>query len=222
MGKSKFGQIVALGAVVGAGAWVYKKYDTIKSMYHKVSLFKGERYEYDIFEGEAIAAMFSGVMIDLSDVEFADDEVYLDIYALCSGVKVFIPKDVEIVLEGTNNASGIQVDQDEDTPKTKTLYINYNATASGIQITDNVDDSCCCCGDDECCDDESCDDPSCCCNDDDEDVNEEENVDTNEEKSTKEEVKEEVKEEEVVKEIKEEDSIDVFEAPEDLDDDFFE
>jgi len=153
MAKGKLGKLVALSAVIGAGAWVYKKYDTIKSMYHKVSIFKGDRYEFDEFDGEAIAAMFSGVMIDLSDVVFSEDEVYLDIYALCSGIRVLIPKDVEVVLEGSNNASGVQVDQDEDTPKTRTLYINYNITASGLQITDNID---------ACCDDECCDDPDCC------------------------------------------------------------
>jgi len=152
MAKGKFGKLVALSALAGAGAWIYKKYDTIKSMYHKVSLFKGERYEYDTFDGEAIAAMFSGVMIDLSDVEFTDDEVYLDIYALCSGVKVLIPRDVEVVLEGTNNASGITVDQDEDSSKLKTLYINYNITASGLLVTDNIDE--CDCGDDCTCDDD--------------------------------------------------------------------
>lgn len=163
MAKGKLGKLVALSAVVGAGAWVYKKYDTIKSMYHKVSIFKGDRYEFDEFDGEAIAAMFSGVMIDLSDVTFSEDEVYLDIYALCSGIRVLIPKDVEVVLEGSNNASGVQVDQNEDTPKTRTLYINYNITASGLQITDNVDD---CCDDPDCCsdDEEPCDDPECCCN----------------------------------------------------------
>lgn len=174
MAKNKLGKLVALSAVVGAGAWLYKKYDTIKSMYHKVSIFKGERYEYEEFDGEAIAAMFSGVMIDLSDVEFTEDEVYLDIYALCSGIRILIPTDVEVVLEGTNNASGIQVDQDEDTEKTRTLYINYNATASGIQVTDNITDfgeGCCsdpecCCDDEECCtDDEECceEDKPCCC-----------------------------------------------------------
>ncbi len=165
MAKNKLGKFVALGALVGAGAWIYKKYDTIKSMYHKVSIFKGERYEYDEFDGEAIAAMFSGVMIDLSDVEFTEDEVYLDIYALCSGVKILIPSDVEIVLEGTNNASGISVDQDEDTEKIKTLYINYNATASGIHVTDNINEfeDGCCGGDNCCCDDDTCDDDDCSC-----------------------------------------------------------
>lgn len=168
MAKGKLGKLVALSAVVGAGAWVYKKYDTIKSMYHKVSIFKGDRYEFDEFDGEAIAAMFSGVMIDLSDVTFSEDEVYLDIYALCSGIRVLIPKDVEVVLEGSNNASGVQVDQNEDTPKTRTLYINYNITASGLQITDNVDD---CCDDPDCCcedDDDCCSDDDCCCGSDEE------------------------------------------------------
>jgi len=158
MGKNKFGKLVALSAVIGSGAWVYKKYETIKSMYHKVSIFKGERYEFDEFDGEAIAAMFSGVVVDLSNVEFVEDEVYLDIYALCSGIRILIPKDVEIVLEGSNKASGVQVDQDDDITKTKTLYINYNITASGLLITDNIDECC----DDECCDDPECNDPDCC------------------------------------------------------------
>jgi len=143
MKKGKLGKVVALGAVMGAGAWVYKKYDTIKSMYHKVSFFKGECYEFEEFDGEAIAAMFSGIVIDLSQAEFIDDEVYLDVYAFASGVRIIIPKNVEVVLEGTNKASGIQIDQEESEEKTHTLYINYRATVSGILITDNMEEGCC-------------------------------------------------------------------------------
>ena len=178
MAKKKIGLIVTLGAIVGSAAWVYKKYDSIKSMYHKVSLFKGERIDFDTFEGEAVAGMFSGLLVDLSLAEFSEKEVYLDVYGFCSGIRVLIPKDVEVVLEGTNKASGVHLDQDEDILKTRTLFINYNLTASGLSISDNIDDShedaidesakneaCCdddCCKDEACCDDDCCDDEACC------------------------------------------------------------
>jgi len=178
MAKKKLGLIVTLGAIVGSAAWVYKKYDSIKSMYHKVSLFKGERIDFDTFEGEAVAGMFSGLLVDLSSAEFSEKEVYLDVYGFCSGIRVLIPKDVEVVLEGTNKASGVHLDQDEDILKTRTLFINYNLTASGLSISDNIDDShddsidecdkdetCCdddCCTDEACCDDDCCKDETCC------------------------------------------------------------
>ncbi len=106
-------------------------------------------------------------MIDLSDAEFTEEEVYLDIYALCSGIRILIPLDVEVVLEGSDNVSGVQVDQDEEVEKTKTLYVNYNITASGLLVTDNIDMYCC---DDECCAEEECCPEECCAEEVDEDI----------------------------------------------------
>lgn len=172
MAKKRFGIIVALGAIAGSAAWIYKKYDSVKSMYQKVILFKGERLEFEEFEGEAIASMFSGVLLDLSHSEFTESETYLDLYGFCSGIRVLIPKDIEVVLEGTKKASGVLIDQDDDVHKTKTLYINYNLLASGLSISDNIDsyhDEHCCddeeceCEDEACCDEEcECEDEACC------------------------------------------------------------
>lgn len=145
MGKNKVGKIVILGSLVGSAAYLYKKYDSIKSMYHKVSIFTGKEYKYDEFDGEAIAAMFAGVQIDLSQAEFGDEEVYLDLYGLCSGIRVLLPKGVDVTFEGTNKLSGVTMDQDESVPKTKKLIINYRVTMSGLQITDSDHhhDACC-------------------------------------------------------------------------------
>ena len=145
MGKNKFGKIVVFGSLVGSAAYFYKKYDSIKSMYHKVSAFTGKEYKYDEFDGEAIAAMFAGVQIDLSNAQFGEEEVYLDLYGFCSGIRVLLPKGVDVSFEGTNKLSGVTMDQDESVPKTKKLIINYRVTMSGLQVTDHVHqhDACC-------------------------------------------------------------------------------
>ncbi|MBN2221525.1 MAG: hypothetical protein JW708_04900 [Vallitaleaceae bacterium] len=145
MGKNKFGKIVVIGSLVGSAAYLYKKYDSIKSMYHKVSAFTGKEYKYDEFDGEAIAAMFAGVQIDLSNAQFGEEEVYLDLYGFCSGIRVLLPKGVDVSFEGTNKLSGVTMDQDESVPKTKKLIINYRVTMSGLQVTDSVHqhDACC-------------------------------------------------------------------------------
>lgn len=140
MKKSTLKKIVCLGAIGTASAWIYKKYDTLKSMYRKVYIGKGDKLSYDEFEGEAVATMFSGVALDLSEAQFLEDEAYLDVYAFCSGVRIIVPEDVEVVLEGTNKMSGIESSLNEEIEKTKTLYLNYEAVMSGIQITDLNDE----------------------------------------------------------------------------------
>lgn len=144
MGKNKLGKIVVLGSLLGSAAYLYKKYDSVKSMYHKVSAFTGKEYKYDEFDGEAIAAMFAGVQIDLSHAEFGDEEVYLDLYGFCSGIRVLLPKGVDVSFEGTNTLSGVTMDQDESIPKTKKLIINYRVTMSGLQVTDGIHHEDCC------------------------------------------------------------------------------
>ncbi len=54
---------------------------------------------------------------NLADAQFEEDEVYLDIYALCSGVKVIVPPHVEVICDGRIKASGVQIHQDEFTEK---------------------------------------------------------------------------------------------------------
>ncbi len=136
MGRKNLGKLVVLSSVLGAAAWVYKKYDTVRTMYNKVYMFKGEQLVYDHFDGNAMATMFSGVEINLADAQFEEDEVYLDIYALCSGVKVIVPPHVEVICDGRIKASGVQIHQDEFTEKTVQLYLNYDLTASGLMVTD--------------------------------------------------------------------------------------
>ena len=136
MGQKSFGKLVFFGSLVGAATWVYKKYDTVRTMYNKVYMFKGEQLVYDHFDGNAMACMFSGIEINLKDAIFEEDEVYLDIYALCSGIKVIVPPHVEVICDGKFKASGVQINQDEITEKTVQLYLNYDLTASGLMVTD--------------------------------------------------------------------------------------
>jgi hypothetical protein len=136
MGRNSFGKLVFLGSVIGTATWVYRKYDAVRTMYNKVYMFKGEQLVYDHFDGNAMAAMFSGIEINLKDAAFEEDEVYLDIYALCSGIKLIVPSHVEVICDGTVKASGVQINQDEFVEKTVQLYLNYDLTASGLMVTD--------------------------------------------------------------------------------------
>ncbi len=177
MKTSKLVKVVVLGSLVGAASWVYKKYDTVRTMYNKVYFLKKEEKAYGHFDGHAMATMFSALKIDLTDTVFEEEEVYLDIYALGSFVTIYVPSHVEVICDGRVKASGVQIHQDDFAEKTVQLYLNYDFTASGLVIIDEdyVESSCCCCGDDHedgscCCSDDN-EDGSCCCGDNDEDGN---------------------------------------------------
>ena len=139
MGKSKgIGKLLTLTALAGSAAFLYKKFQDVQSLYHNVMIGKSELMDYDdYFEGDAVASLFSSLEIDLRNAQFPEDEVYLDLFGLCTAVEILIPEDVDVVFEGTNKASTFQLDQNENADKTRTLYLNYNLTASAIHVTDH-------------------------------------------------------------------------------------
>ncbi len=154
--KRKLGKVLLAGSIIGAGAWAYKKYDIIRSMYSTVHLFKSMNEEPEEFKGKAIASLFSNVHLDVSESQLEHDEVYLDLYAVCSNVEIIIPNNVKVVLEGENHKSHIAVNQDVTLEKDKTLYINYHARFSNFVILDLAsleDEDECDCG----CEDHDCD-----------------------------------------------------------------
>lgn len=137
MGKKSFRNVVVLGALAGLGVAAYKKLETVKAMYKNVYALKGEHMTYDdLFEGETLAGFCSGFDIDLRDADFSEEEVYLDLYGFCSGFNIRIPSNCEVILEGSNRMSGIELSQDEEEEKSKTLFINYDLMCSGLRITD--------------------------------------------------------------------------------------
>lgn len=144
--KKKIGKVLLAGSMIGAGAWAYKKYDTIRSMYSTVHAFKSLNDEPEVFKGKAIASLFSSVHIDLSESQFEHDEVYLDLYAVCSDVEIIIPDTMKVVLEGENHKSRVDVSQDVSLEKDKTLYINYHTRFSNFAIMDlsSIEDGCDC------------------------------------------------------------------------------
>lgn len=144
--KKNIGRVLLAGSVIGAGAWAYKKYDTIRSMYSTVHAFKSWNDEPEVFKGKAIASLFSSVHLDLSESQLEHDEVYLDLYAVCSDVQIIIPDNVKVVLEGENHKSHVAVNQDVTLEKDKTLYINYHTRFSNFSILDlaSLEEGCDC------------------------------------------------------------------------------
>ncbi len=136
MGKGLKG-ILSLGAIGGVafgGYKAYQEYEYLKQTHNNVVLCNGEKFIYDeAFEGDSIAAIMSGIEIDLREADFEADFNNLDIYGFASGFKILVPDDIKVIVNGVSKASGIEVEVDEEVVG-KILNINYDLTASGLMV----------------------------------------------------------------------------------------
>lgn len=142
------------GAVVGAGAYAYKKYEELKVFYNEVLVGKCKTLYYNsAFEDDSVAALGSAVKLNFLGVHPESPSVYLNIFALASSVSILVPDECRVILDGNNTASSITVSEsdNEDTEKEFTLYIDYKASGSAVNIVyESVlkkEEECdCCCG----------------------------------------------------------------------------
>jgi len=158
MGKG-FKSLVTLGVLGGAafgGFKAYEQYGYIKESYNNVIMFKGEKLIYDeVFEGDSVAVVASGVEIDLREADFDADYTNLDLYGVGAGFKVLVPEDVNVTATGINKGSGIQINVD-DSLDGKILNITYDLTGSGLMVATHA----------------SCEAPGCCTDEASEDMEE--------------------------------------------------
>ena len=133
---------IGLGALAGIGFGAFrfaKEYRMVNEVYNNVLMGSGEKLIYDeLFEGDSVAAFFTGVEIDMREAEFEDEELNLDVYGFCSGCKILVPENVQVSLSGVNRGSGVQSDLNE-LAEGPVLNINYDLTCSGLMVigTDN-------------------------------------------------------------------------------------
>jgi len=123
-----------LGGAAFGGFKAYEQYEYLKESYNNVVLFKGEKLIYDeVFEGDSVAVIASGVEIDLREAEFEADYCNLDLYGLGAGYRVLVPQGINVIATGINKGSGIQIDVDECVTG-KILNITYDLTGSGLMV----------------------------------------------------------------------------------------
>lgn len=137
--RKTFTKIVILGSIIaGIVFYVRKKLDELKKYYKNTVIFNGKELKYEdeeVFTGESIASVFSGVDVDLRNVDVQANEVTIDLFTMFSGIRIRIPADWYVVAEGTNNASGIEIRDNEENEDALILKINYKAYFSGIEVT---------------------------------------------------------------------------------------
>ncbi|WP_132280108.1 LiaF domain-containing protein [Natranaerovirga hydrolytica] len=137
-GKRKGILFILLSAI---GFFAYKmngKVKKLKNVYDDCIAFTGKKITYDneIFTGESMAVIFSGVEIDLTNALLQDEVNILDIHCEFSGVSIKVPKDWDIVLEGNSNKSEIEdkTSHLNDFVNNPKLIIKYNLSYSGVEI----------------------------------------------------------------------------------------
>ena len=156
------------GAAIGAGTYAYKKYEELKVFYNEVIVGNCKNLYYNSdFEDDSVAAVASSVKLNFLGVHPESPSVYLNVFALGSSVSILVPDECRVILDGNNTASSILVEDyaAEDVEKEFTLYIDYKATGSKINITyesalknELAECECgCCCDQEEHESDDSCD-----------------------------------------------------------------
>lgn len=144
MGKvfKKIAGLGALGGLAYGGLKLKQQYDYLKDIYNDVIMFTGERIVYDdVFEGDSIAVIASGLEIDMSEMVMDADLVNLDIYGLGAGIRIIVPEGIHVVHSGSNKGSGIDVNVAEyENDDILTLNVNYDLTGCGLMIMTKYDD----------------------------------------------------------------------------------
>ncbi len=142
MGKV-FKSLTKLGIIGGVsyGAFKLKKqYEFLKETHNHVVAFNGKSLTYDdVFEGDSIAAIASGIDIDLTEAVFNEAYINLDLYGLGAGFRIVVPEGIKVEASGINKASGIQIDV-PTVEEGKILNINYDMTGSGLLICSSLED----------------------------------------------------------------------------------
>lgn len=137
MAKGKAKKALLLGAVAGAGALVYRKYETLRLLYSEVFIGQNKMLEYeDVFDNDSLAFIGSVMQIDLTNVQFEGETAYLDLYATGSMISISVPADCRVVLEETKNRGGKVELEEKEANKTKTLYVDYQLMGAMLSITD--------------------------------------------------------------------------------------
>lgn len=132
--------IALVSAIVGGTLFFKKKLAKLKGIYNNVVLFNGKEIKYNEeveVEIEDMAVLFGGVDIDLRNAKPTEKDLSMNIFLFCSGLRIRVPDEWEVIAEGTNKSSGIDIKTDEKDEDGDyiTFRINYEARYSGMEIS---------------------------------------------------------------------------------------
>ncbi|HOW86743.1 MAG TPA: DUF5668 domain-containing protein [Candidatus Aminicenantes bacterium] len=137
-------------AIVGAGLWILLRpafhpgrtvaaagaADTldIKQVFSGTS----RTIESQEFRGGQVEVVFGSAELDLRNARLAGGQAALDLSAVFGGIDVRVPRDWQIVLEGTPVLGSIEARKaaGPDVPKTGTLTVHGSAVFGAIDIKD--------------------------------------------------------------------------------------
>ncbi len=86
------------------------------------------------YKGGKLTAIFGGVVLDLRDAKLKED-AHLDVFTLCGGVELRVPRDWKVVVKTTPIAGGVE-NKSEGTEDHKgpTLILTGTVALGGVEI----------------------------------------------------------------------------------------
>lgn len=134
------GLCLVLLSIIGFIAYKFSgKIKKLKEQFDKCYTFTNKqiKYENKEFCGESIATIFSGVVIDFTDVTLIDDINTIELYSEFSSVTIKVPEDSNIEVEGDNNRSRVtnKLENEYDSEYAPTLKIKYDIKFTDLIIT---------------------------------------------------------------------------------------
>ena len=86
------------------------------------------------YKGGKITAIFGGVQLDLRDAKIKG-EAQLDVFTLCGGVELKVPRDWKVVVKATPIAGGVEnKSEGSDDPKAPILTLTGTVALGGVEI----------------------------------------------------------------------------------------
>lgn len=173
----KIGKYLLLGGAVAGATLVTAKTFKLKNEIKKYNKqinckSKIENYESD-FETDSLAIVFSSVTIKFTDESLKENEGILEILGICSSIKIVVPEDWEVKLNGEKEKSVVKscgVNNDEESTNEevvedviedvienkKVLVINYKLKSAVLSVVSpseyENEEECCsdgCCSEEE-------------------------------------------------------------------------
>ncbi len=94
--------------------------------------FSAEKVKYDkVFEKAELNAIFGSLEYDLSNSKIKED-AYLESNSVFGSIKIYVPKDVKVVLKSTSIFGGVKNNSNNEDGKI--LYINATCLFGGLEI----------------------------------------------------------------------------------------
>ena len=94
-----------------------------------------EKVKSKDFIGANIHSVFGGCEIDFNAIEFQKDSAIINIYSVFGGTQIWVPKDVNLIINSTGIFGGNDNKTGNETKKgQKTLYINAISVFGGCEI----------------------------------------------------------------------------------------